>query len=65
MNAKTTTRTITSSIFLTKELEDDSAESLLSSTSPHGAQETTGQGSEIGTSKVSPQQPSQVLLLSA
>ena len=51
MNAKTTTRTTTSSIFLTNEPEDDSAESPLSSTSSQGAQETIGQGSEIGTSK--------------
>ena len=53
MNTIATSKTITSSEFLINFIVPE----LASSSSSQGAHEGTGHGSEIGTSKVSPQQP--------
>ena len=60
MNTRTATNTIAINEFLIIESTDDDAVS--SESSLQGAQETIGHGSSDGTSKVSPQQPSQVLI---
>jgi len=59
MNTRTATNTIAIKEFLIIESTDDAASS---ESSLQGAQETIGHGSSDGTSKVSPQQPSQVLI---
>ena len=65
MNAITATSTPISRIFLTTEEVEELADSSVSaSVSSQGAQATVGHGSEIGTSDVSPQQPSQVFISS-
>ena len=60
MNTRTVMKTIAINEFLIIESTDDDAVS--SESSLQGAQETIGHGSSDGTSKVSPQQPSQVLI---
>ena len=60
MKTRTVMKTITINEFLIMESTDDDAVS--SESSSQGAQETIGHGSSDGTSKVSPQQPSQVLI---
>ena len=65
MNAITATSTPISRIFLTTEEVEELADSSVSaSVSSQGAHATVGHGSEIGTSDVSPQQPSQVFISS-
>ena len=60
MNTRTVRKTIAINEFLIIVSVEEVAVS--SESSLHGAQETIGHGSFIGTSKVSPQQPSQVLI---